>query len=129
MKLKHDCVRDILIYCEDNLIFGENLSWLPISLETFCRELPKHSREDISYTLYLLTEANYLESQITESDSGIYGILVYRITYIGHEFIDTIRPDTVWKKIQKSITTLGSASLPVIQSLGTQIANELMTRL
>ena len=129
MKLKHDCVRDVLIYCEDHLIFGENLSWNPLSLEKFCKELPKYSREDLAYTLYLLAEADFLETHITEADGGIYGIFVYRITYIGHEFIDTIRPDTVWKKIQKAITALGSASLPVIQSLGSQYATELLTHL
>ena len=118
MKLKYDCVRDILIYCESSIRFGENLSWQPLPLGKFCDALPEYSRDDIAYTLLLLEEAGYIEARISEADGGIYGILVYRLTYSGHEFIDVIKSDTVWKKIQSAISSIGSVSLPILQDLG-----------
>ena len=127
MKLKHNCVRDILIYCENSIQFGENLSWQPIFLKNFCDDLPKHSRDDIAYTLLLLEEAGYIEAHIMEADNGICEILVYRLTYSGHEFIDVIKSDTVWKKMQSVISSVGSVSLPILQDLGNHYLLEYLT--
>lgn len=129
MKLKHDCVRDILIHCEEFLSFGDNLSWNPLSLEDFSNALTKYSLEDIAYTLYLLDEAGFIDAQITNYDGGIYTIFVYRLTYIGHEFIDTIKSDNVWKKVQAAVASIGSASLPIIQTLGSQFALDFLNKL
>lgn len=121
MKLKHECVRDILIYCEDTLEFGNNLSWKPLYLEDVSKAFTKYSIEDIAYTLLLLEEACFIEASITKYDGGIYDISIYRLTYLGHEFIDTIRPESVWKKILPMLSSLGSTSLPVIQNIASQI--------
>ena len=116
-------------FCENALSFGENLSWKPLLLSDFCLALPKYLREDIAYTLYLLSEADYIETHIVEIDGGICEINVYRLTYTGHEFVDTIKSDTIWKKIQKALSSVSSASLPVIQSLGSHYALEILTYL
>lgn len=129
MKLKHNCVRDILMFCEDALEFGANLSWAPLSIPEFCEALPKFSKEDIAYTLCLLEEAGFIDAHIVRYDGGIYEIWVYRLTYPGHELIDTIRSDKVWKKIQAALSTIGSASLPIIQSLGSQFALDFLKNL
>lgn len=129
MQLKHECVRDILIFCEKTLSFDENLSWKPLYLDDFCSALPKYSKEDIAYTLYLLDEAKYLDTYIINASGGICDIGVYRLTYTGHEFVDTIKSNTIWKKIQKALSSINSASLPVIQSLGFHYALEILTHL
>lgn len=107
-------------------MLGENLDWQPLDLEDYCIALPKYSRQDIAYTLYLLNESDYIDARITEADCGIYNIRVYRLTYSGHELIDTIRSNTIWSKIVSAISTIGSASLPVIQELGTHYALEVL---
>lgn len=127
MKLNPNCVRALLLYCEDSLKLDEQLTWQPLHLPDFCTSLSQYSREEIAYTLYLLDEADYIETHIVEADSGIMDIYVFRLTYLGHEFIESIRSNTVWKKIQSALTTIGSASLPVIQKLGGYFILELLT--
>lgn len=129
MTLKHDCIRDILIFCEKELTLDSNLAWEPIHFDTFCNSLAHHSREDIAYTLYLLDEAGYIDSSIVEADGGILHIIVYRLTYSGHEFLDTIKSDNVWHKIKNAIASVGSVSLPVIQTLGTEYLTKCLTQL
>ena len=129
MKLQHDCVRDILIKCEEYLFLTDELSWSPLSLRDLCSLLTQYSRGDIAYTLYLLEEAGFIEAHIVEVDSGICEIIVYRLTYTGHEFIGSIKSDNVWKKIQTALTSVGSASLPIIQSLGSHYALEYLKHL
>lgn len=118
MELKHDCVRDVLIYCEKKISFGNNLCWIPHTLGMICNALPNYTREDVAYTLIQLEEAGFIEAHIMEADQGIYAINVYRLTYSGHEFIDVLKSDTVWEKLKSTIASIGSVSLPILQELG-----------
>lgn len=129
MKLNTTCLRDILIYCEKTLSFGEDLSWNPLYLSDFSEALSKYSKEDIAYTLLLLDEAGFIEAVITKYSGGIYDISVYRLTYKGHEFIEVVKPEPVWKKIQTSMSSIGSASLPVLQKIGAQYLLDILTSL
>lgn len=129
MKLDPNCVRDILLLCEQSLGLDENLSWKYMLLSDFSKHLTKYPKETIAYTLVLLDEADYLDCNVVEADDCLIEIYVNRLTYTGHEFIETIRPDSVWKKVASSITAIGSASLPVVQSLGSQFLLEALTHL
>lgn len=129
MLLSHECIRDILILCEKETSLASNLEWVPIRLTSFCYSLTNYSRQDIAYTLYLLNEAGYIDCNIIEANGGIVDIFVYRLTYSGHEFLDTIKADNVWKKIKSALTSAGSISLPVIHSLGSHYALEYLKNL
>ena len=126
MKLNHNCIRAILLHSEEHLMFDEDLDWQPLDLADYCDAIPKYSRQEIAYTLYLLDEADYIDAHVIEADGGIYDIRVYRLTYSGHEFIDTIRSNTIWNKVASAISTIGSASLPILQELGSYYALELL---
>lgn len=126
MKLDHNCIRAILLYSEEHIGLDENLGWQPLNLEDYCDALPKYSRQEIAYTLCLLDEAGYVDTHIIDADGGICDINVYRLTYSGHEFIDTIRSNKIWNRIASAISTIGSASLPIIQELGSHYAIELL---
>ena len=129
MKLNPTCIRDILIYFENNLTFGPDLSWSPISLEPLCNNLEKYTKEELTYTLLLLDEAHYIEAHIINHSGGIVDIHIYRLTYLGHVFLDTIKSETIWKKLQNAITSAGTISLPVLQDIGSNYALELLSRL
>lgn len=129
MKLNHNCVRDVLIFCEDFLLFGEDLSWQPLSLDDFCNGLPQYSREDIAYTILILEEATLIVGSTDKYCGGIYDVTIYRLTYNGHEFVDAIRPESVWKKVQTVLNTIGSSSIPIIQSLASQFTLDFLKKL
>ena len=63
MKLNPECVRDTLIYLEDNLVMCEYFSIKGISFKTIINELSqdnKYSEEDVAYTLTQLMSAGYI---------------------------------------------------------------------
>lgn len=121
MKLNPDCIRDILIFCEDYLTLDSNLQLQIAELEDICEALPDYPREEIAYTIKKLDEAGYINA-IIQFASGriIYRLTVVELTYEGHEFIDTIRPENVWDKVSKVISNVSSISLPVLQQIGSQ---------
>lgn len=129
MKLNPNCVRDILSLCENFLDLNDDLSWKKLRLQDFCQNLSSYSRETIAYTLILLDEADYINCNIIESDNNIIDIFVFRLTYSGHEFIETIRSNSVWEKITSCISKVGTASLPVIQQLGSSILFDFLNSL
>lgn len=118
MKLDPKCVRDILMVCEDANSLTENLKWSPLSLSVFSERLTEYKKNEIAYTLILLNEAKYIEAHVSEYDGGIANIIVYKLTYTGHELIDTIRPKSVWNSLSKTISEISHVSLPVLQQLG-----------
>lgn len=121
MKLDPNCVRDFLIACEELDVLTEDLQYEIAHLEYFTIKMPKYSKREIAYTALLLKEADYFLGSILEADGGVFDLRILRLTYKGHELLDSIRPDSVWKVISKSLSEISSASLPVLQQLGTKL--------
>lgn len=122
MKLNLDCIRDILLKCEEQCSLNESLCWSELTLSDF--ETLTYSKQDIAYTIILLEEAGYIKAFINYYDDAIGYLCITRLTYSGHEFLDSIRPDSIWKKIKHHISTIGNVSLPVIQSLGSDFISQ-----
>lgn len=127
MKLDLKCVRDILMLCEDFDFLSYDLEWVPLSLHYFLQKLPCYKKNQIAYTLIQLDEAGYINAQSVCYDDGIGDIFVERLTYAGHELIDTIRPKSVWDKMSKTISELSEISLPVLQELASHFLIESLT--
>ena len=80
-------------------------------LRTFTNE--EHGPETV-YQLALLADAGYVKT--APPFKG--GTTISEMTWEGHDFLDGIRDDTVWKKITKRVkTTSGTATLAVIKAL------------
>ena len=126
MKLEPNCVRDVLIMCEDTPFLSENLQWNPVRLSFFSQELYQYPKNQIAYTILQLTNANYIDAHVLDSDECIIDIIVYGLTYSGHELIDTIRPEKVWCKIGKLFDEIGNMSLPVLQDIASHFLIELL---
>ena len=122
MKINLDCIREVLLKCESECSLNEQLEWNDLNLSDF--DDLDYSKQELAYTIVLLEEADYIEAAINYCDNAIGYISVCRLTYRGHEFLDSIRPESIWKKIKKRVTGIGNVSLPVIQSLGSELITE-----
>ena len=113
MKLIHDCVRDVMLFLEDNLTYEEYLYTKKIKLN-------KYKTDDILYTLDKLSEAGFITTTgKTMDDDNFY---VTSITYNGHQFLDNIRDNTIWKKSLKKVSNfVGSASIEIISSVASSL--------
>ena len=79
--------------------------------------------QEIANTLVILDEAGYIISVRNDNDDCIADLDVYRITYDGYQFIETIRPEPVWEKVKSTGKHIGSFSIDVI----TQVATTVLT--
>lgn len=110
MQLDKDLVREILLAIEAS----KNDPKQGIDLA-----LPNHSSREISYHVLLLTEAGFVLSQDAAYLADAVSIWQpTRLTYKGHEFLDTVRDGEVWELTKNGAEKVGSASLSLMLELG-----------
>lgn len=106
MKLNYDCVRELLLTLEENLVMDDSLSFPSLTLKQVCEKMPDFSRADIVYSSTKLLEAEYIEANSIESDSKIIKIVYSSITYEGHQYLDSIRDSKLWSTVKKNAKAL-----------------------
>lgn len=133
MKLDMKCVRDVLLFLEsEQYIITNDLgnvetvgSWMP----HICESLPQYSQETIYYTLARLEEGGYLSISTQWVGNGLNLCCVNYITFAGHEFLEKIRPDTVWEKTSKIAGKVGNFSLQMIGKIAEGVATAYINKL
>lgn len=125
MKLNPDCMRDILFYLEEYLSISEELEFEEISMYDLAQHLD-YPIQEIANTLVILDEAGYIISIRNDNDDRIADLDVYRITYDGYQFIETIRPEPVWEKVKSTGKHIGSFSIDVITRVATTVLTSMI---
>lgn len=110
LKLNQDCIRDLLIYLEENLGYKDKIIINSLKLNNY-------SKEELMYTADRLYEANYINVNICWNMNSTHIIVVTSISYQGHQFLDTIRDNDIWKSTKAKASKIASVSLPIIQEL------------
>lgn len=124
MKLNYDCLRDVLISLEENLSISPDLSFEYLYLDDIfnLKRLVKHSKEDVYYCIYNLEKINFLDGHIRFADGGIPVVCrINNITYFGHEFLQSIKSDTVWMKIKAKIKPVAGLSITLIAEIAKDV--------
>lgn len=128
MKLNPDCIRDVLLYLEDNLYINKN-KFSKITLD----ELKEHFNseyldEDILYSVYNLNEVGFIEGRIKDcNDIKIFYCDIENITWNGHQFLNTIRPKSIWEATKSGASKLGIMSMHALSSISMAVANAVIT--
>lgn len=121
MKLNHDCIRDLLLYIEENLNYCDELEINRLHLKSY-------TQEELLYTTEKLAEANYLTYYLIEIDDAYPILLVQSITYKGHQFLDTVRDNEVWSKTKKVLSSLKSVSIEIASETATKVINHFISQ-
>lgn len=120
MKLKIECVKDVLEELEDLPIGAHNLAKLSKSIQ-------KHGTDDVVYTVLKLFEANYINGTHTRTMDGRPHVgAIYDITFYGHEFLNSIRSPGIWEKIKDAAEDGGTACLKAIGEVAMEMLKEKM---
>ncbi|MCY8738924.1 DUF2513 domain-containing protein [Bacillus haynesii] len=115
MELKIDCVRDILISIEKNLGYGETL---PLNDLKNMPLLKNYDLDDVRYSLDRLKEENYIDSTPDLLDE----VIISSLTFNGHQFLDSIRNDGIWKETKSRLAKIGgAASISTISTVASSI--------
>lgn len=119
MKLNIDCVRDIMLAIEENL--GIEEIWYPSDLQ---EALPSYSMDDLQYSCQKLYEGGFINAIPHFLDKGHYIFeigTIHSLTYKGHEFLETIRPESVYTKLKNGGKSACTKSLELLYELGKSI--------
>ena len=91
-----------------------------------------YTSDQVSYHLAQIVESKLAVGDVRYSigsqDPTIpIGVMVTRLTPSGHDFIESIRNETVWKKVKaKSAEVGGDISIGLLKELGTQFTRQLL---
>lgn len=136
MKLDPECIRDIMLFCEEHTyIKAEEVEkQICASYRVLCVDymrcvppLNKYDAGALIYHIIQLSESGYLATDfhfdpITNFRHNKLPA-VYYVTPKGHEFITAICGETQWEKISKILRSFGSVSLTVIETISKGIAS------
>lgn len=121
MKLDHECIRDLLLYLENNLTYNGQLNINNLKIKSY-------SKEALMYTADKLIEAEYLNAKICWNYSERRIIMVESITFKGHQFLDNIRDDSVWNDTKNVLSKFKSTSINFIADVSSQIIANLISK-
>jgi hypothetical protein len=88
-------------------------------------EISGYTQEQIGYHATLLKEAGLAEGiETTTMGSQSPELMITRLTWLGHDFLDNARENQTWNQAKDMIKTIGSASLQVWASVLTMIISK-----
>ncbi len=103
-----DLVRQILLHVEgDPNLDGTH--WMPFNKAS---DFPDHTLKEIQYHADLL-----IESGMLNGNAGGDVPMVSRLTWDGHEFLDSIRSPEIWEQVKERLSGLGTVSLALVWEL------------
>lgn len=113
MKRDLDLYRQLLLDIEEQND-AENLGWSP-DLNAY----PDHSDAAVYVHLELLIDRGLVVGDCTKVETGEYiGASIKRLTDEGHDLLDSIRDDTVYRRtVEKISSAVGSASVEVVKAV------------
>lgn len=135
MKLNHDCIRDVMIYIENNCIYeddsrGNRSIHSRVFYEIIHDEKlsSRYTEDEIRYVVAQLYFEDMIIATMTPETLNFRQFDVDSLSFKGHEFLDNIKDDTIWKKTKKFVgERLNSASLAIIGNVAGKLALEALT--
>lgn len=121
MKLNNDCVRDLLLYIEQNVGVEDYVDIATLDLSPY-------TTEDLIYTSQKLNEAGYINAKISKYVDGDCDVYINSLTWNGHKFLDNIRDDNVWKTTKGVVSKFSSVSLSVIENIASQVITNIINQ-
>lgn len=95
-------------------------------------EISEYRREDITYNVFLLQEAGFIHVYLSwiNSNTNPREFKIYRLTWLGHEFLDACRDESRWNKAKQMAARLGSGvTFDVMKTLLVQIMTSQIPKL
>jgi hypothetical protein len=115
MKRNWDVIRELLAKVEE--------CTLPTDMVRLA-DFPEERQAEISYHMALLIEAGLVQGQVVKTiGPEVKDFFAQKLTWSGHELIDSIRSDTVWNKTKKVFVEKGvDMSIDLIKSVAKEAA-------
>lgn len=112
MRRDMDLIRELLLKleaakCDPNSVYIFYSGDDEISVDGF-------SHEEIEYHLSLIAEAGLVD----QGGSGaMEGFMFSRLSWAGHDFVDSVRSPEIWAKTKKGVDAAGGLTLDLLKDL------------
>ncbi|MDE0101565.1 MAG: DUF2513 domain-containing protein [Bryobacterales bacterium] len=117
MKRDMNLIREILVEIED-AYNGRNRVQI--------HSVEGHSGIKVAYHVRLLVDAGYVNAGTINTSDGTTH-LIRGITWEGHEFLDAVRSENVWRRVQKKLKEIGGqASMITVKQLAIEAAKDVL---
>lgn len=120
MKLNSDCIRDILLLMEkadyEEVVYAD----------TLFNSLQNYDKNTISYSVKKMVEAGLITAAIVNGDDRSEIEFLDDITYYGHEFLNNVRSDTIWKNVKEIGTKIEVNSINALTQIATGVISALI---
>lgn len=131
MKLNPDCIREVLLYLESELeVDLKEHNFTAISLKQINKHFENiYMEEDIWYTVYNLREMQYISGNLGDAGRKLMMFCeIDNITPYGHQFLNTIRPRSIWDATKSGASKIGVTSLSALSTIAMEITKSVITR-
>lgn len=88
-----------------------------------CLNIEGYTKEQVSYHVQLLDEAGLIEAEDL-STLNSFQWEPRRLTWHGHEFLDSARSDNLWSKAKEEMESIGSFSFQVLLQILLRLATQ-----
>jgi len=115
MERNWDTIREILLGLEEKRPDKHTLR---------LSDFPTNRAAEISYHVELLMEAGLIHGQMSKTLSpDPSDFMAIRLTWSGHELLDAIKSDTIWRKTKESFISKGvSMTFDLVKSVAIDIS-------
>ena len=120
MKLNPDCIRDILIYVEENTSYKRACCIEPSSCS---KSFPDYSPEELLYHVDQCDMSGYFSKTSHDLSNNV---TIAGLSPLGHQFIDNVRSETVWNDVKQVSATVGSKSLSALSQIASGVITSLI---
>ena len=112
MKRDMDLIRKMLLAIE-----AEEHAFAPNNIE-----VSSYTQEQIGYHAVLLGEAGLAKvNDVTTYSSKSPQALITRLTWQGHEFLDSARENHIWNQAKDKVNKIGGASIQIWTAILTEL--------
>lgn len=128
MKLNPDCVKDVMIFLEDNLGIERNRFREVSFLSIWKNFSDQYTEDDLLYSLFQLEKSGYIVADFSE-DIVYNKFTLSDVLYItpkGHDLISSTKTKGAWPATKKILSSLGSVSLSVIEAISSGVASSII---
>lgn len=120
MKLNPDCVRDILLFVEENTDYKVSCRILKDDIPA---QLSKYPANVVMYHVEQCVMSEYFSKTSSDLNSNI---TIKGLSPAGHKFIDNVRNDEIWSDVKSVSAKVGSKSLDSLMQIATGVITALI---
>lgn len=119
MKRDMDLMRDLLLYVE-SLPAGQ------VTQEVIY-DVDKYQINDVLGHLKLLIDSYFVDGQVEIYHDSSFLVILHGLTMPGHDFIDSIRNETVWSQTKEKVASVGgSVAIEIIKDIAIFYGRQLL---